>query len=135
MISAPDRRKTVELIEEATASGARCEMACEELEISLRTYQRWTQGVCIKADHRPHAQRSEPSNKLTPEERVWVRRGYASFKAVRAYRNGGGDAKRFIMEAVRESREPRFLMMLACSLLGISYQKYSNLMSRLKAIL
>jgi len=69
MISAPDRRKTVELIEEATASGARCEMACEELEISLRTYQRWTQGVCIKADHRPHAQRPEPSNKLTPEER------------------------------------------------------------------
>lgn len=69
MIRLSDRRKTVELITEATGVGVSAEKACEELEISLRTYQRWTEGSCIKADGRPHAQRKEPSNKLKAQER------------------------------------------------------------------
>ena len=69
MISAPDRRKCVELIEEATTAGASCEKACKELGISLRTYQRWTQEGSVKTDERPTAQRPEPANKLTPQER------------------------------------------------------------------
>lgn len=69
MINTPDRRKTIELIEEATYTGASCEKACKELGISLRTYQRWTQSTCIKADRRPHALRPTPTNKLTAQER------------------------------------------------------------------
>lgn len=38
MISAPDRRQAVELIEEAVAAGAATQRACAELQISLRTY-------------------------------------------------------------------------------------------------
>ena len=44
MISASDRRKAVELIEEAVAAGARKRLACEELGITARTLQRWVRG-------------------------------------------------------------------------------------------
>ena len=44
MISASDRRQAVELIDEAVAAGASLKRACEELGLSLRSYQRWTQG-------------------------------------------------------------------------------------------
>lgn len=69
MINTPDRHKTIELIEEATSTGANCEKACKELGISLRTYQRWTQCTCIKTDRRPQALRPAPTNKLTAQER------------------------------------------------------------------
>jgi hypothetical protein len=69
MISTPDRRHTVELIEEAIAAGARQHQACEILEISSRTYQRWTQDEAVLSDRRPGAQRPVPANKLSPEER------------------------------------------------------------------
>lgn len=68
MISAPDRRKTVELIEEAVNAGVSARRACEELGISQRTYQRWTQGDEVRLDQRPEAERPEPTNKLTAEE-------------------------------------------------------------------
>ncbi len=42
MSSTPDRRRALELDEEAIAQGARREKACELLGISARTYQRWT---------------------------------------------------------------------------------------------
>jgi len=38
MISAPDRRRAVELIDEARKSGTRLEPACGELGITARTY-------------------------------------------------------------------------------------------------
>ena len=41
MISAPDRRETLQLIEEAVAAGARRAQACAELGLSLRSLQRW----------------------------------------------------------------------------------------------
>ncbi len=72
MISALDRRKTVELIEEAVGCGARQEKACQELGISLRSYQRWTHGEGIKTDGRADAKRAEPANKLTLEERQTI---------------------------------------------------------------
>jgi putative transposase len=53
MISAPDRRQVVELIEEAVASGASARKACDEVEINLRTYQRWTREEGVKVDGRP----------------------------------------------------------------------------------
>jgi len=70
MISASDRLKGIELIEEANHAGACREKACKELGISFRTYQRWTRKGCIETDRRSNTnKRSEPANKLTPEER------------------------------------------------------------------
>lgn len=69
LISAPDRHKSIELIQEATQSGARRENACKELGVSLRTYQRWTQDDRVKVDGRGNAKRSAPANKLNLEVR------------------------------------------------------------------
>jgi len=69
MISHADRRHAVELIDEAVTAGARQRKACEILEISVRTYQRWTRGAAVLSDGRPEAQRPVPANKLSPEER------------------------------------------------------------------
>jgi putative transposase len=72
MISTPNRQHAVELIKEAVASGASPRRACEVLDLSLRTYQRWCAGGEVKADARPHAQRPEPANKLSVEERQQI---------------------------------------------------------------
>jgi len=69
MIGLADRRQAVELIDEAVAAGARQHKACAILEISSRTYQRWTQDTAVLSDRRPDAQRPVPANKLSPEER------------------------------------------------------------------
>jgi hypothetical protein len=63
------RIQAVELINEAVTSGAARFKACAELEISVRTYQRWIVGGNIKTDGRPNAQRPEPKNKLSEVER------------------------------------------------------------------
>jgi len=68
MISTPDRNRAVELIDEARAAGARLELACRELGITARTYQRWTQGGAVRQDQRPLVDRAVPDNALTPEE-------------------------------------------------------------------
>ena len=69
MISHADRRHAVELIDEAVTAGARQRQACEVLEISSRTYQRWTQDEAVVSDSRPEAQRPVPANKLSAAER------------------------------------------------------------------
>ena len=72
MISHADRCYAVELIDEAVTAGARQGKACEILEISVRTYQRWTQDKAVLRDGRPGAQRPVPSNKLSAEERAEI---------------------------------------------------------------
>ena len=72
MISAPDRRKAVELIEETIEAGASPKSVCEELQISHRTYQRWRRGGKLQTDRRPQAKRPAPSNKLTEQERQHI---------------------------------------------------------------
>jgi len=57
------------LIQEAFQSGCRIENACEEAQISLRTYRRWYQDGEVLEDKRPTAQRPEPMNKLSDDER------------------------------------------------------------------
>jgi putative transposase len=75
MISTPDRRRAVELIDETNGAGARLSVACAELEISERTYLRWRPPAlpggdgCVREDRRPTAERPAPSNKLTQVER------------------------------------------------------------------
>ena len=63
------RIQAVGLISEAVASDAARFRACAELEISVRTYQRWTVDGNIKTDGRPSSQRPEPKNKLSEMER------------------------------------------------------------------
>ena len=72
MINVSDRRKAVELIEEAVDAGASPQRACGELDISLRTYKRWCGGGEVKTDGRADAKRPEPANKLNPEEREQI---------------------------------------------------------------
>ena len=59
----------VELINEARANGCRLKPACDELNITSRTYQRWTKEGVVKKDQRPLVKRPTPKNKLTKEER------------------------------------------------------------------
>ena len=72
MIGAPDRKRAVRLIKEATNAGARTTSACREMGISLRTFQRWTQEGDVRTDGRPSADRPAPGNKLTRQERQTV---------------------------------------------------------------
>jgi transposase InsO family protein len=59
----------IELINEARASGSRLKPACDELNISVRTYERWIKEGEVKKDQRPLVKRPTPKNKLTKEER------------------------------------------------------------------
>jgi transposase InsO family protein len=72
MISTPDRRNAVTLIDEAVNSGARRPKACAELGISDRTYRRWTAEGEVTVDQRPFVERPTPANALSDEERQAV---------------------------------------------------------------
>lgn len=72
MINVSDRRNLVELIDCARLQGARLYPACKTVGISARTYQRWTEQSTVTADGRPDAQRPEPSNKLSQEEKKHI---------------------------------------------------------------
>ena len=69
MIDHSDRKLAVELIREANRNGARLALACKELNISVRTYERWVAEGNVKEDQRPLAKRPEPKNKLSTEEK------------------------------------------------------------------
>jgi transposase-like protein len=80
MTNATDRRRIVELVDEALADGARLSRVCAELGIGQNTYRRWASGG---EDQRPHASRPTPSHALTQSERQAVldachRREFAS---------------------------------------------------------
>lgn len=67
--------QAVALIEAAVAAGARCHRACEVLEITVRTWQRWKQGLMLgrPGDRRKAvAQGRKPHNALTAQERAEV---------------------------------------------------------------
>jgi putative transposase len=68
MISASDRRRAVELIEQAQQAGARLAPACEILGLSGRTVQRWTRHGGVGEDQRPTAIRPKPAKALSPAE-------------------------------------------------------------------
>ena len=62
----------VGFIKEAVAEGCRLKPACEEAEISLRTYRRWIVDGTVIADKRPDAIKPEPVNKLSETERAAI---------------------------------------------------------------
>ena len=71
MISIPDRRNAVTLINEAVESGARLSVTCEEMGLCRRTYRRWLdEEGQVKADSRPDAKRPPPANALAEAERA-----------------------------------------------------------------
>ena len=72
MISVPDRRQAVELIDEARKGGARLEPACRLTGLTVRTYQRWTASGTVRSDRRPDSPRPVPRNKLSDQERAQV---------------------------------------------------------------
>jgi hypothetical protein len=72
MISTPDRRAAVELIEEAVAAGARQRRACAVLGLSARTVQRWVQEGEVRDDARPTAVHPTPAHALSEAERAAV---------------------------------------------------------------
>ncbi|MDK2126231.1 IS3 family transposase [Parachitinimonas caeni] len=72
MTSLPDRQKFVAWYEAAVTAGARRQVVCAELTISLRTMERWIADGVIKADARTTTARPCPVNALTPEERAEV---------------------------------------------------------------
>lgn len=72
MISASDRENAVLLIDEAIKSGASCKKACERLGITERTFYRWKKRKADTdsyEDGRPHADHSNPANKIPAEIR------------------------------------------------------------------
>jgi putative transposase len=69
MTSLSDRQHCIALIDESVVSGASLYKACSVIEAHHKTYRRWVNAGAIKADGRPSAQRPEPGNKLTIEER------------------------------------------------------------------
>ncbi|WP_460001156.1 IS3 family transposase [Paradesulfitobacterium aromaticivorans] len=69
LTSTANRDIIIKLVEEAVASGANQQLACEEVGISVRTFQRWCKAVEHGSDQRPLTKRPEPANKLTEAER------------------------------------------------------------------
>ncbi len=63
----------VALIGEAVQAGARQKQACEVIELSARTFQRWIKGGVVN-DQRLSAARPVPANKLTEQEREAILR-------------------------------------------------------------
>jgi len=53
-------------------SGAKKKKACETLEISIRTLQRWGRKKEISMDQRSEIERKPPKNKLSPLERAQI---------------------------------------------------------------
>lgn len=65
----PERQQFVDWLTEAMATGARKAVACEELGVSLRTLQRWTEEGDMQADARTTRVRHTPANALSQDER------------------------------------------------------------------
>lgn len=72
LTSTTDRENLIQLVKEAIVSGARQAKACNELGLSVRTYQRWVSPNEPSEDQRPLAVRPEPKNKLTQDERELI---------------------------------------------------------------
>ena len=73
MIGLSERTNVSAWIGEACADGARLSRACEVLEISPRTLQRWRGHGAVRADGRKQTKvGSEPANKLSEHERQQI---------------------------------------------------------------
>ncbi len=71
LASPEERAQAILLVKEAQENGARKHKACEILEISVRTLERWEKPDGI-ADKRKKADRPPQANQLTKEERAMI---------------------------------------------------------------
>ena len=72
LTSVSRRSELIGLIREAKQAGARLRLACEEAEISQRTYKRWFKRGQVQQDKRPDATRPIPQNKLSAAEQQTI---------------------------------------------------------------
>lgn len=70
LITEKDKAEAICLVQEACASGCRIKLACELLELDIRTLQRWRKESNLQ-DKR-HGPITEPANKLTAAERTRI---------------------------------------------------------------
>ncbi|ASJ74599.1 hypothetical protein IMCC3135_22645 [Granulosicoccus antarcticus IMCC3135] len=68
-MSLEQRQKTITLIDEARAAGARLNESCQTVEIHPATYRRWQHDGQVICDRRAMAERPVPSNKFSEFER------------------------------------------------------------------
>jgi putative transposase len=66
-----ERKQVVGLLDESITAGARQAQACEVLDLSKRTLQRWQTGDTVHCDQRP-LRDYQPPHKLTEMERADV---------------------------------------------------------------
>ena len=66
-----ERQQVVSLIQAAIQSGARQQQACDVLELSSRTYQRWIKAGVV-SDGRITTKRPAPANQLSDDERQQI---------------------------------------------------------------
>ncbi|XME04536.1 helix-turn-helix domain-containing protein (plasmid) [Lachnospiraceae bacterium C1.1] len=74
-MSAADRSEAIKLIDEAVSSGAHLSKTCERIGITERTYYRWKKLNTEYASYeyrRAHVDHTNPSNKLSCEERTKI---------------------------------------------------------------
>ena len=71
-MSLEERQQIIVMINQAREEGARLAPACETAEIDPGTYRRWQHAGQVVADRRATAQRPEPHNKLSAQEREQV---------------------------------------------------------------
>ena len=72
MIALPQRQQLVADILQAKQAGARLAVACAELDLSVRTFERWQYAGQVRADGRPLAEHAAPVHKLSDEERQHI---------------------------------------------------------------
>lgn len=72
MTALPERQPLVAWLTEAINTGARKSMACQEVGLTLRTLQRWTQTEEVVADARTTTVRTTPPNALNEHERIAI---------------------------------------------------------------
>jgi putative transposase len=72
MTSLPDRQQFVTWFDEAVAVGASRTAASAEMNLPLRTLQRWTQTGALHADARTTTVRPTSANALSPQERAAI---------------------------------------------------------------
>jgi len=73
LIPSKTRAQAITLIKEACANGARKSKACEYLNLSLRTLERWSKANGLE-DKRHCAQRAAPAHKITVQQREEILR-------------------------------------------------------------
>jgi hypothetical protein len=70
LISEQDKITAIGLIQEACSAGSRLRPACELLELTSRTYQRWNKECSVKDKRRGPL--TAPRNKLSDTEREHI---------------------------------------------------------------